>query len=312
MKVALFIIAALFTLLATASCDRDGCAVGLQQEARGIPWERLSGQIAYSRWDTTDPGETYGCLFMIDVPARKLRILREARITLVAGDAPAGWVRDLAFRKDGSTLTFAVLGGADDQWELHDLSLASGKEALLFPADHAHHNYPSWSPNGQLAYYSNGADGAYEAVDGRFMLSSDPGRVAWTAAGALIVTLPDSSSPGALYLADPATQVITGVVTSTGQEIFDQPALSPDGARLGYIRRGTGVRGEELWIADADGQHRRQLTGGGNADFEPAWSADGQQLLFSRFNQGLFLYDLASGSLVRVTQQRADSMAWSP
>ena len=104
---------------------------------------------------------------------------------------------------------------------------------------------------------------------------------------------------------------LTGVVTSSGPEIFDQPALSFDGAKLGYIRRGQGVRGEEVWIADADGQHRRQLTSGASDSF-PAWSVDRQRVLFSRFNQGLFLYDLASGSLVHVTQQRADSMAWSP
>jgi Tol biopolymer transport system component len=226
-----------------------------------------------------------------------------------------GWARDLAFRRDGSSLTFAVERDPDGFWELHDVPLASGREIVLFPVEQGHHNYPSWSSDGRLAYYSKGPDGAYESVDGAFLLQgNDPGRVAWTANGALIATFGTATSPGDLILADPATQALTPLVTGTGGEIYDQPALSPDGTKIAYVRRGVGPAGkyeEELWIANADGQGQVRLTTGSD-DGEPAWSGDGRSVLFNRFNQGLVLYDLATATEIPVTAYPADSIAWSP
>jgi hypothetical protein len=51
------------------------------------------------------------------------------------------------------------------------------------------------------------------------------------------------------------------------------PAWSPDGARIAYVTRG------DLWVADADGTHQRELVA--HAD-QPAWSPNGRRLAFTR------------------------------
>lgn len=290
------------------SCDASSADMG------SIPWQRLSGLIAYAKWQDPTSTASRGCLFLIDVSARRVRVVRDVA-TKSTPSGQLGWARDLAFRRDGSTITFAVQSAPSGFWELHDLSLASGDESTLFPVAQGHHNYPSWSPAGRLAYYSNGPDGAYEAVDGGFLFQgSDPGRVAWTADEKLIATFATNTSPGDLYVADPSTGTQAPLVTSVAGEIYDQPAISADGTKIAYVRRGPGPAGsyeEEVWVANADGQGQRRLTTGSD-DAEPAWSADGRSVLFSRFNDGIFLYDLDSGSVTRITSQTADSIAWIP
>jgi hypothetical protein len=51
------------------------------------------------------------------------------------------------------------------------------------------------------------------------------------------------------------------------------PAWSPTAARIAYVMRGN------LWVADADGTHRGELTIGAD---QPAWSPNGRRLAFTR------------------------------
>jgi Tol biopolymer transport system component len=281
----------------------------------GVAWDRVSGHIAYSRWENPlSPGKSRGCVFLIDVPARRIELLRDVAIVNDAALAPVGSARHLAFRRDASTLTFSVQNMLG-YWELHDLLIASGREAILFPVNQVHHLHPSWSLDGRLAYYSNGYAGAYEMIDDSIVFAGAvPSRVAWASSDALVSTWSTATSPGDLYLVNLITHATTPLVTGTGAETYEQPALSADGKMLAYVRRGSGPAGtyeEELWIADADGRNQRRLTTG-NDDQQPAWSSDGRRVLFNRFGQGLFLYDLNADAMLRITQRQADYMAWQP
>jgi len=55
-------------------------------------------------------------------------------------------------------------------------------------------------------------------------------------------------------------------------------AVSPDGRRLAF------VRGDAIWLMSRNGAHQEQLTRppAEIADFEPAWSADGRTIFFTR------------------------------
>lgn len=305
----------LSTLAATIACGHAATCADPRVEAMGVAWEQVSGYIAYSRRENPlSPGKSRDCVFLIDVPAHRLELLRDVAIVNDAALAPVGYTRDLAFRRDASTLTFSVqnlLG----YWELHDLLLASRREATLFPADQRHHLHPSWSVDGRLAYYSNGYDGAYEMVDERSVFQGTvPSRVAWVSSDVLISAWSTATALGNLYLADLATHATTPLVTGVGAEVYDQPALSADGKMLAYVRRGSGPTGtyeEELWVADAAGHNQRRLTTG-NDDEQPAWSIDGRGVLFNRYGQGLFLYDLTADAMLRITERQADYMAWQP
>ena len=316
-------------LLGVVGCGQkgtDAATVDLEEEARGIPWEILSGKIVYARWETPAPGTSWergfgrGRMFLIDVAARQVRLLRDE---VVSGKPPhdtiSGYVRDLAIRRDGTSITFALMDPETDHWELRDLSFADGTERVLYPDDHAHHLYPSWSKDGHLAYVVHGVSwGMF--VDGVFLLSGpDNSRLAWTASGAVIVSLENVHSQGNLYLADPATHAITPVVVSSDPdwdaEIFSAPALSLDETKLAYVRWGRGIV-ENVWVADANGTHPVQLS----FDYgqHPAWSADGKSVLFAHksaspaYGSNLYLADVATGALTQVTQHEADYVDWAP
>jgi Tol biopolymer transport system component len=302
-------------LFAAIACSHEKTCTDPAVEAIGVAWDRLSGRIAYSRWENPlSPGNERGCIFLIDVPTRHVEILWNVAIGQGDGYAAVGWARDLAFRKDGSTLTFAVQN-TSTYWELNDLSIASREQSVLFPVTQIHHLHPSWSYDGRLAYYSNGSTGAYEMIDGNALIAGAVlGRVAWTRSGAFVSTWSNSSSGADLYLVDPATHGATALVRSTSGEIYDQPAVSPDGKMLAYVRRGMNPLGqydEELWIANVDGSNSRRLSTGYD-DEQPAWSSNGRSVLFNRFGQGLFLHDLDADATFQVTQRQADYMDWQP
>jgi dipeptidyl aminopeptidase/acylaminoacyl peptidase len=68
------------------------------------------------------------------------------------------------------------------------------------------------------------------------------------------------------------------LIRSAGRETA--PAYSPDGTKIADISDQTG--NDEIWISDAEGRQRRQLTHfDGRADpGNPCWSPDGKSILF--------------------------------
>ncbi|MGI8817802.1 MAG: TolB family protein [Gemmatimonadales bacterium] len=57
------------------------------------------------------------------------------------------------------------------------------------------------------------------------------------------------------------------------------PAVSPDGRRIAFTGLKTGQL--DLYVMNADGWGRRQLTNDLAQELDPAWSPDGNSLLFS-------------------------------
>lgn len=62
------------------------------------------------------------------------------------------------------------------------------------------------------------------------------------------------------------------------------PAVSPDGARIVYYVRKTGIdypNSHNLWIMNRDGSDAHAITSRSGGAWDPAWSPDGQYILFA-------------------------------
>ncbi len=67
-------------------------------------------------------------------------------------------------------------------------------------------------------------------------------------------------------------------VTASAAPVPSGPSAPPAGGIPGRIAYNTGVG---IWVMDADGTHRRQLTHSGpDAHFDPSWAPDGRRIVF--------------------------------
>jgi len=66
------------------------------------------------------------------------------------------------------------------------------------------------------------------------------------------------------------------------------PAWSPDGEWIAYVRRTPGAPVQNLWLMHPDGSARHALTHQTGRTFTPAWSPDSKRIVFSMNREELF------------------------
>jgi len=125
---------------------------------------------------------------------------------------------------------------------------------------------------------------------------------------------------GDIYVVS-STGARTHALTSAPEQEY-QPALSPNGRRIAYVR-GDGYDAQ-VWLMNADGTGQRQLTTSSGEKARPLWSPDGRRLVFMSWNRSLCdppvpwcpFTDVwivnADGSNERKLLGRALQPAWSP
>ena len=96
-----------------------------------------------------------------------------------------------------------------------------------------------------------------------------------------------------------------------------EPAWSPDGKRLAFVRWSAGHA--HLFTADADGTGAQAITDGPSEDEQPSWSPDGQRIVFCSTNAAsealqadLFTVRPDGSGLVQLTEGDRDAChpAW--
>lgn len=104
-------------------------------------------------------------------------------------------------------------------------------------------------------------------------------------------------------------------------EYAADPAISPDGAWVAYVRRWsdpmTDRRYSNIWVVRRDGTGHRPITTGRFNEDSPAWSNDGTRLAFVSNRGGnaqLWVRWMDTGELLAVTHgsQAPSAPAWSP
>ena len=232
----------------------------------------------------------------------------------------------LAWSPDGSRLAF-VAGRA------HHVHAQGDGDLFVMRADGTHLkrltsglsiSAPSWSPDGSriVAVRNQGTElivlratgddlHVISSRRGYYQLPTWSPDARWIAVQSAPIDTLDVES---LYLLHPDGSDLHRLPGSTLSDGY--PAWSPDGARLAYRE------GERIWMMNADGTDRTQLTHCHLpcvADFSPAWSPDGRRIVFTRQEDGggatrIYVVDLHTGRVRGLTPnlQWAGSPSWRP
>ncbi len=131
----------------------------------------------------------------------------------------------------------------------------------------------------------------------------------------------DGPQPG-LYVTNPDGTGLTKLPSVPGDT---DPAWSPDGSKIAFVRFREGGAG--IWVMNADGTGLRRITDGGpdvdGTDLAPAWSPDGSRIAFAREgrpakaatgNTDIYVVNADGTDLVRLADDPMMEYAptWSP
>jgi len=126
----------------------------------------------------------------------------------------------------------------------------------------------------------------------------------------------DALSDKALALCDGQTWTCRLPPRPAGTVSLD-PAWSPDGSHLAFVQATASPANvaasdtaswfatHHLWVANADGSGAKELTSAGSGVEAPAWSRDGQHLLYVR-DDAVWLVDVTGGAPTRIVDLRAN------
>lgn len=213
------------------------------------------------------------------------------KLTQTGGGSPFSGKRigAYAISPDGNKVAFGEPGAYVANLWTYDI--ASNSFAQL-TADGSDSTIPSWSPDGSRIIYVK-ATGVWEifsmAADGTDIrqhtntggTSTD---VSYSPDGSKIV-FGRGGNPAHIFVQD-ATGLNSNPVDLTadiGGHSF-HGAFSPDSRRVAFGHQG--ITGSEVWVMNADGTGKVQLTVGANVYIGITWTPDGEEIFFSGVQNG--------------------------
>lgn len=136
----------------------------------------------------------------------------------------------------------------------------------------------------------------------------------WSPDGRYILYTDRAQDPkGDIRLLDTVTGEGRPVSQEDASEDF--PSFSPDGRTIVYSSDRGGTW--DLWLMDADGSNKRQLTFNPTVEIFPAWSPDGRRIAYvsnEAGNNDIYVMDADGSNVKKLTSNPAhqNDPAWSP
>ncbi len=211
-----------------------------------------------------------------------------------------------SFSPDGNQVAFAWDGEKQDNFDIY-VKLISSDTLLRITSNPAPDFSPAWSPDGRSIAFLRAIDNTrggiflIPAIGGveRKLAEVDccgptgPANLAWSPDGKWLATS-DRISAG-----EKRSVVLVSVddgqrrrLTSPpfGWESDESPAFSPDGRELAFVRQGNATT-TELFVLPLSQDERAsrapiQITFSKRWSWDPAWSKDGSEIIFSSIGVG--------------------------
>jgi len=222
--------------------------------------------------------------------------------------------RGPAWSPDHTQIAFYGALNADSNYDIYIINASGASDSLknLTSSTGIDERYPTWSPDGtRLAYHGN-PDGDYDLFavnitsgESEKLLGNNADEVGpdWSPDGAFIAfhtNLWDANRYD-IALLDLETREVTRL-TDSGTNTF--PTWSPDGTQLAYTSLASGEA--NIYIMNADGSQKQQLTSGTTLNTFPDWSPDGRYIIFQRgqnVNAAVYRVPVTGGDPERLTGQ---------
>lgn len=122
----------------------------------------------------------------------------------------------------------------------------------------------------------------------------------WSIDGKKIVFASGDSNQAALYSIQP--DGMNPVRLNNESNSYFQPSISPDNRRVAFI--GNILGNTDLFVMNIEDGEMQQITNTGEAESDPVWTIDGDQIIFARFDgtqKDLFGYDLTADGEFQIT-----------
>ena len=233
---------------------------------------------------------------------------------------------DPSLSPDGKRMVYVSLIAGREQLVVSDVD---GGNMVEITHDATDHEDPSWSPDGRRVAYTHISGGqeriSVMQVDGTDDHAISPAgkrtiHPEWsTDSTRVIYCTDDDLAPPRKNSSDILVTVLSSMITTTliTGGINTYPTWSPDMLHVAF-RKIIGDGNSEVFVADADGTHLRNLTNNPFFDGWPAWSPDGKKIAFASNRRGhgyqIFITDIAGSEpqLVANTEGRGTAPRWAP
>ena len=139
---------------------------------------------------------------------------------------------------------------------------------------------------------------------------------AWTSGNGLLVVRSDRDGEPDVFTLDPTSGEVTKLTQS--RQVADlQPAWSPDGERIAFVRRPNLTGRPDLFVMTAAGKGRTRITSTPVPERDPSWSPSGTSLVYAARTSArgpfrIFLAKPDGSGRVQLTTQAAGSADRAP